>query len=101
MEKEYTMNKAEFIAEVSEKLGVSKRDGENAVNTVVDTLTQALVAGDKVQFIGFGQFETRPRAAKQVRNPRTGEALTAPATVVPVFRAGKALKDAVAAKAAK
>lgn len=89
------MNKTELIAAVAEKAGLSKKDADAAVTAVFDAVTAELVKGEKVQLIGFGTFETRERAAKQGRNPRTGETMTIEASKVPAFKAGKALKDAV------
>lgn len=89
------MNKTELVAAVAEKAGISKKDADAAVAAVVEAVTDALVKGDKVQLIGFGTFETRARAEKQARNPRTGETMTVPATKVPAFKAGAALKAAV------
>lgn len=86
------MNKTELIAAVAEK-GFSKKDAEKAVAAVFGSIEDALKAGDKVQLIGFGTFEVRERAAKQGRNPRTGETMEFPASKVPAFKAGKALKD--------
>ncbi len=88
------MNKTELVAAVAEK-GFSKKDAEKAVAAVFGSIEEALKAGDKVQLIGFGTFEVRERAAKQGRNPRTGETMTVPAAKIPAFKAGKALKDAV------
>ena len=90
------MNKTELIAAVAEKTDLSKKDADAAVSAVLDAITDALKAGDKIQLVGFGTFEVRNRAAKQGRNPRTGETMTVPASKVPAFKAGKALKDAVA-----
>lgn len=89
------MNKTELVAAVAEKAGLSKKDADAAVAAVVAAVTDALVNGEKVQLIGFGTFETRERAEKQARNPRTGETMTVPATKVPAFKAGAALKAAV------
>ena len=89
------MNKTELIAAVAEKAALSKKDAEKAVKAVFDSVEGALKAGDKVQLIGFGTFEVRERAAKEARNPRTGETVKVPATKVPAFKAGAALKDAV------
>ena len=88
------MNKTELIAAVAEK-GFSKKDAEKAVAAVFGSIEEALKAGDKVQLIGFGTFEVRARNAKTARNPRTGETMTVPATKVPAFKAGAALKAAV------
>ena len=90
------MNKTELIAEVAKKCGMSKKDAEKAVTTTFDTITEALSQGDKVQLVGFGSFEVKSRAARTGRNPRTKEVVEIPASKVPVFKAGKALKDAVA-----
>lgn len=90
------MNKTELIAAVAEKTDLSKKDADAAVSAVLGAITDALKAGDKIQLVGFGTFEVRNRAAKQGRNPRTGETMTVPASRVPAFKAGKALKDAVA-----
>ena len=90
------MNKTELINAVAEKAGLSKKDSEKAVSAVIDAITETLVAGDKVQLIGFGSFETKERSERVGRNPATGAMITIPATKTPVFKAGKALKDAVA-----
>ncbi len=90
------MNKAELIAVVAEKTGFTKKDSEAAVNAFIGSVEEALVNGEKVQLIGFGTFETRERKARQGRNPRKpGETIEIPASTAPVFKAGKALKDAV------
>ncbi|MBE6911717.1 MAG: HU family DNA-binding protein [Oscillospiraceae bacterium] len=90
------MNKTELVNAVAEKAALSKKDAEKVINATVDAITAALVAGDKVQLVGFGAFEVKTRAARQGRNPRTKETITIPASKSPVFKAGKALKDAVA-----
>ena len=90
------MNKTELIAAVAEKAGLSKKDSDAAVNAVLCAITDALKAGDKVQLVGFGSFETKKRAARTGQNPRTGAAVEIPASTVPTFKAGKALKEAVA-----
>ena len=89
------MNKSELIAAVANEANLSKKDAEAAVNAVTATITEALKAGDKVQLVGFGTFETRGRAARTGKNPRTGEAIEIKASKVPAFKAGKALKDTV------
>ena len=89
------MNKTELIAAIAEKTGLSKKDSEAAVSTVVDTITEALKAEDKVQLVGFGSFEVKKRAARTGRNPQTGETIEIAAAKLPVFKAGKALKDAI------
>ena len=90
------MNKTELVAAVAEKAALSKKDSEKAVNAAFEAITAALVAGDKVQLVGFGSFETKERNARIGRNPRTKEEIEIPASRVPAFKAGKALKDAVA-----
>lgn len=90
------MNKTELIAEVANKAGLSRKDAEKALGAVVETITEAVVKGDKVQLVDFGSFETKQREARTGRNPKTKETIEIPATRVPVFKAGKALKDAVA-----
>ena len=90
------MNKAELIAAVAEKATLSKKDSEAAVNAALEAITAALQDGDKVQLVGFGSFEVKKRAARTGRNPRTKEVVEIPASKVPVFKAGKALKDIVA-----
>jgi DNA-binding protein HU-beta len=90
------MNKTELVAAVAEKAGLSKKDSEKAVNAAFDAITEALVGGDKVQLVGFGAFETKERSARVGRNPKTKEEIQIPASRVPAFKAGKALKDAIA-----
>ena len=89
------MNKTELIAEIACKTGLSMKDAEKALAATVETITETLVKGDKVQLVGFGSFETKKREARMGRNPRTGEPTPIAATSTPVFKAGKALKDAV------
>ena len=89
------MNKAELIAAVAEKTGLSKKDSEKAVNAAFDTITEALAAGDKVQLVGFGAFEVKERGARIGRNPKTKEEIEIPASRVASFKVGKALKEAV------
>lgn len=89
------MNKAELIAAVAENTGLSKKDSEKAVNATFETITSALEAGEKVSLVGFGAFDVKERAARMGRNPRTKEEVEIPASRVPQFKAGKALKDAV------
>ena len=90
------MNKAELINAVAEKADVSKKDAEAVISATLETITAALKEGDKVQLVGFGSFEVKKRAARMGRNPKTKESIEIPASVVPVFKAGKALKDTVA-----
>ena len=89
------MNKAELIAAMAAKTGDTKKVAEATVNAFVETVTNALKEGDKVQLVGFGSFEVRKRAARKGRNPQTKEEIKIPASKAPVFKAGKALKDLV------
>ncbi|NLI60352.1 MAG: HU family DNA-binding protein [Clostridiales bacterium] len=89
------MNKAELIAAVAEKSELTKKDAEKAVNSIVSVITETLGAGERVQLVGFGTFEVRDRAERKGRNPQTREEIVIPASKAPVFKAGKALKDAV------
>ena len=89
------MNKAELITSMAEKSQLTKKDAESALKAFIDSVQEALVSGEKVQLIGFGTFETRERAAREGRNPRTKETITIPASTVPVFKAGKEFKDRV------
>jgi len=90
------MNKTELIATVAEKAELSKKDAEKAVNAVLESITESLKAGDKVALVGFGTFDVKQRTARTAKNPRTGATVEVPASRVPGFKAGKALKDAVA-----
>ena len=90
------MNKAELVAAVAEKTALSKKDSEKAINAAFDAITAALVAGEKVQLVGFGAFEVKERGERVGRNPQTKEEITIPASRVVSFKVGKALKDAVA-----
>lgn len=90
------MNKTELIAAVAEKAGISKKDADAAVNAVVATITEELTKGEKIQLVGFGTFEVRERGERTGINPRTKETITIAASKAPVFKAGKAFKDAVA-----
>ena len=90
------MNKAELITAVAEKTGLSKKDSEKAVNATFETITANLETGDKVQLVGFGVFDVKNRGVRMGRNPKTKEEIEIPASRVPTFKAGKALKDAVA-----
>lgn len=89
------MNKKDLINAVAEKTGMTKKDSGLVVESVFDAIKETLSKGEKVQIIGFGTFEVRDRAARKGRNPQTGEEIDIPATRVPAFKAGKALKDAV------
>ncbi len=89
------MNKTELVAAVAAKAELSKKDAEQAVNSLFDVITETLKQGDKVQLVGFGSFEVRERAARKGRNPQTKQEITIPASKLPVFKAGKALKDSI------
>ena len=89
------MNKTEFVGAIANSTGLSKTDAANAVDAMFDTITDALKSGDKVSLVGFGTFQVRERAARQGRNPKTGELINIPAGKTPAFKAGKALKDAI------
>jgi DNA-binding protein HU-beta len=89
------MNKTELINAVAEASEISKKDATKAVDAVFDSILNALKDGDKVQLIGFGNFEVRERAARKGRNPQTGDEIEISASKVPAFKPGKALKDAV------
>ena len=88
------MNKSELINAVAVSAEVSKKEAEAVITAALDAITAALKEGDKVQLVGFGSFEVKKRAARVGRNPKTKETIEIPASVVPVFKAGKALKDA-------
>lgn len=92
------MNKTELVSAVAESAELSKKDATKAVDAVFEALQTALSNGDKVQLIGFGNFEVRERAARKGRNPQTGEEIEIAASKVPAFKPGKALKDAVSGK---
>lgn len=89
------MNKADLISQVAEKTEMTKKDAEKAVSALLAAIEEALAKGEKVQLVGFGTFEIRERAARKGRNPQTGEEISIAAARVPVFKAGKALRDAV------
>jgi len=89
------VNKAELISSVAEKTNLTKKDAEKALSAMLESIREALSAGDKVQLVGFGTFETRERAARKGRNPQTGEEIDIAATKVPVFKAGKQLRESV------
>jgi len=89
------MNKGELVAALAAKTELTKKDSETALNGLIEVISEALTKGDKVQLIGFGTFEAKSRPARTARNPRTGESVKIAASKAPVFKAGKALKDAV------
>lgn len=89
------MNKTELVNSISEKAQLSKKDSEAALKAFITTVEEALASGDKVQLVGFGTFETRERAAREGRNPRTKEIIHIPASKSPAFKAGKEFKEKV------
>ena len=89
------MNKTELVAAMAETSGLSKKDCETALNAFASEVEKALKSGDKVQLVGFGSYEVKTRAARTGRNPKTKEPIEIPASKAPVFKAGKALKDAI------
>jgi DNA-binding protein HU-beta len=89
------MNKTELVAAVAEQAGLTKKDADAAIKALTDVIADALKNGDKVQMVGFGTFEVSERAAREGRNPRTGETMPIAASKAPKFKAGKALKDMV------
>ena len=93
-----SVNKTELVASVAEQTGLTKKDSEKAVSAVLNAVADSLEKGEKVQLVGFGTFEVRERKARKAKNPQTGVDITIPATKVPAFKAGKGLKDVVAAK---
>ena len=95
------MNKTELVAAISEQAGLSKKDAEAALKAFTDVVESELKKGEKVQLVGFGTFEASERAAREGRNPLTGEAMKIAASKSPKFKAGKALKDALNAPAKK
>ena len=94
------MNKTELIAAVAEQSGLSKKDAEKAISALVESISETLAKGEKIQLVGFGTFEVAERAARTGKNPQTGEAINIPASKAPKFKAGKALKDVVNTPAA-
>ena len=90
------MNKTELIATVAQSTGISKKDVERVVSAALDSITDTLIQGEKVQLAGFGSFEVKTREARVGRNPRTKEAMEIPASKSPVFKPSKLLKDMVA-----
>lgn len=92
------MNKADLINAMAEKSKLTKKDSELALKALIESVEETLEKGDKVQLVGFGTFETRERAEREGRNPRTKEVINIPATTVPVFKAGKEFKDRIGKK---
>ena len=89
------MNKAELLSTVAERAAVSKKDTARVVDTLMDTIAEVLAKGEKVQLVGFGNFEVRERSARKGRNPQTGEEIQIQASKTPAFKPGKALKEKV------
>lgn len=89
------VNKSELITSMAEKSKLTKKDAETALKAFIESVEEALEGGEKVQLVGFGTFETRERAERVGRNPRTKEEITIPASIAPVFKAGKELKEKV------
>jgi DNA-binding protein HU-beta len=92
------MNKTELISAIAAKAELSKKDSEKALHAFEEAVTEELVNGGKVQLVGFGTFDVADRAAREGRNPQTGETMPIPASKAPRFKVGKALRDAVNAK---
>ncbi|MBL0687622.1 MAG: HU family DNA-binding protein [Sulfurospirillum sp.] len=90
------MKKADFIQSVADKAGLSKKDSQQAIEAILETIEDVLVAGKTASFIGFGTFSTAPRAARQARVPGTDRIVDVPATTAVKFKVGKKLKEAVA-----
>ena len=89
------MNRMELVAAIAEKTELSKKDAEKALKAFTDVVAEELKKGEKIQLVGFGTFEVSERAAREGRNPQTGEAMQIAASKSPKFKAGKALKDAL------
>ena len=89
------MNKTELVAAIAEQAELSKKDSEKALKAFIDVVSDELKKGEKIQLVGFGTFEVIERAAREGRNPLTGEKMKIKASKAPKFKAGKALKDAV------
>ena len=90
------MNKTELVAAIAAKTELSKKDAEKVLSAVLETVAETLAAGKKVQLVGFGTFEAKERGERTAKNPRTGETVSVPATRVPAFKAGQALKNKLA-----
>ena len=90
------MNKSEFVDAVAEKANVTKKNADAILSATLDIIVESVASGEKVSLVGFGVFEKRDRAAREGRNPKTGESMTIAATTVPAFSAGKSFKEAVA-----
>ena len=95
------MTKAELVTMVAEKADLTKKDAEKAISALVESISETLAKGEKIQLVGFGTFEVAERAARTGKNPQTGKAIQIPASKAPKFKAGKALKDVVNTPAKK
>ena len=89
------MNKSELVEVIAQKSRLTKKDCESALNAFIAAITDALKSGDRVQLVGFGVFEVKQRAARTARNPKTNEPVVIPASKLPMFKPGKALKEAI------
>ena len=92
------MNKGELVDKVAEKASMTKKDADVIITATIESIMEAVAAGQKVTLVGFGSFEPRERKEREGRNPKTGDTMVIPATVVPAFSAGKLFKEKVAAK---
>ncbi len=92
------MNKTELVGKVAERSGMTKKDTERFVNTLIDVVQEAIATGDTVAILGFGTFVARERPARQGRNPRTGEPIDIPASRIPVFRPGRTFRESVGSR---
>ncbi len=88
------MNKSEFISHIASKNDISKSEAEKALNFIISSITEALSQDDEINIVGFGSFKVQHRSARQGRNPKTGSVIEIPASKLPLFKAGKLLKDA-------
>lgn len=95
LQEEFNMNKTELVAAMAEQTNLSKKDAEAALKAFIDVVSEELKKGEKVQLVGFGTFEVSERAAREGRNPQTGETMEIKASKTPKFKAGKALKDQI------
>ena len=89
------MNKGELVDKIAEKASVTKKQADAVLSAALETIMEAVASGEKVTLVGFGTFEARDRQAREGRNPKTGDKMDIPATVVPAFSAGKLFKDSV------
>lgn len=92
------MNKGELVDKVSEKASVTKKQADAVISAAIESIMEAVSSGEKVTLVGFGSFEPRHRKEREGRNPKTGDTMVIPATIVPAFSAGKLFKEMVAKK---